>query len=190
MANGSRRHDKESPVDDWLFARDAEGVIILDTNHRILAIDEGAKAILRDPATPSEGVEGPIQVPTEILDSLRNGHSPGIYQRLRFRSGNRTYVCRICSIRSRYDDLPGRVTVLNLTRDLTIAEYVSRIGTEYRLTVREVEALEGVLRGLSSKEVAARMGISPNTVKAFLRLVMGKMGVSSRVGIVAKLFEP
>ena len=44
--------------------------------------------------------------------------------------------------------------------------------------------------GLTSKEVAIRMNISPNTVKAFLRLVMGKMGVTTRAGIVAKLLEP
>jgi DNA-binding CsgD family transcriptional regulator len=30
------------------------------------------------------------------------------------------------------------------------------------------------------------MGISPNTVKAFLRLVMVKMGVSTRSGIVGR----
>ena len=32
-----------------------------------------------------------------------------------------------------------------------------------------------------------RMGISANTVKAFLRLVMGKMKVSTRSGIVGKI---
>jgi len=31
------------------------------------------------------------------------------------------------------------------------------------------------------------MSISPNTVKAFLRLVMFKMGVTSRCGVVGKI---
>jgi len=31
------------------------------------------------------------------------------------------------------------------------------------------------------------MAVSPNTVKAFLRMVMVKMGVSTRAGIVAKV---
>ena len=37
-----------------------------------------------------------------------------------------------------------------------------------------------------TKEIAAHMGISVNTVKAFIRLLMGKMGVTTRSGIVAK----
>ena len=86
--------------------------------------------------------------------------------------------------------IPGCVTVLHLARDLSMADALSQISTEYRLTVREQQALEGVLLGLTSKEVAERMSISPNTVKAFLRMVMGKMGVTSRTGLVAKLFEP
>ena len=41
--------------------------------------------------------------------------------------------------------------------------------------------------GLSSKEIASRMSISPNTVKAFLRVIMVKMGVTSRSGVVGKI---
>ena len=45
------------------------------------------------------------------------------------------------------------------------------------------------MQGLTSKEIAVRMKISPNTVKAFLRLVMVKMKVSTRSGIAGKLKE-
>jgi len=41
--------------------------------------------------------------------------------------------------------------------------------------------------GLTSKEIASRMNISPNTVKAFFRMVMTKMLVSTRSGIVGKI---
>jgi DNA-binding NarL/FixJ family response regulator len=41
--------------------------------------------------------------------------------------------------------------------------------------------------GFCSKEIAARMKISPNTVKAFVHLVMVKMSVSTRSGIIGKL---
>jgi DNA-binding CsgD family transcriptional regulator len=43
------------------------------------------------------------------------------------------------------------------------------------------------MEGLTSKEIAERMKISPSTVKAFLRLVMVKMSVSTRSGIVGKV---
>jgi DNA-binding NarL/FixJ family response regulator len=43
------------------------------------------------------------------------------------------------------------------------------------------------VQGLSSKEIADRMNISSNTVKTFLRLIMIKMGVSSRMAVVRKI---
>ncbi len=53
--------------------------------------------------------------------------------------------------------------------------------------MREREALEYLLEGLSGKEIASRMTVSANTVKAVVRLIMVKMGVSSRLEIVAKI---
>ena len=44
-----------------------------------------------------------------------------------------------------------------------------------------------LIMGLTNKEIADRMGISANTVKGFVRLVMLKMGTSGRSGIVAKV---
>jgi len=44
--------------------------------------------------------------------------------------------------------------------------------------------------GFTSKEIAQRMNISPNTVKAFIRLVMVKMGASTRSGIVGMIVCP
>jgi DNA-binding CsgD family transcriptional regulator len=55
----------------------------------------------------------------------------------------------------------------------------------FHLTHREEEVLTLLLQGLSSKEMAGRMRISLNTVKAFIRLVMIKMGASSRSEIAA-----
>ena len=49
--------------------------------------------------------------------------------------------------------------------------------------------MEFLIQGLSSKEIAYRMNISPNTVKAFFRLVMLKMEVSNRSGIMGKIIQ-
>jgi len=53
-----------------------------------------------------------------------------------------------------------------------IAEIAERFG----LTCREQETVQFLLEGLTSKEIAQRMQNQPNTVKAFIRLVMVKMG--------------
>jgi DNA-binding CsgD family transcriptional regulator len=61
---------------------------------------------------------------------------------------------------------------------------------QFDLTPRELETVTLLVEGLTSKQIAARMNISPNTVKAFLRLVMVKMDVSTRSGIVGKIVDP
>lgn len=66
---------------------------------------------------------------------------------------------------------------------VTIAEVSERFG----LTAREQETVQLLLEGLTSKEIAERMKISPNTVKAFIRLVMVKMNVSTRSGIIGRI---
>jgi DNA-binding CsgD family transcriptional regulator len=58
----------------------------------------------------------------------------------------------------------------------------------FGFTPRENQTVELLLQGLTSKEIATRLEISPNTVKAFVRLVMVKMGVTTRSGIVGKIF--
>ena len=69
---------------------------------------------------------------------------------------------------------------------VTIAEISERFG----LTAREQETVQFLREGFTSKEIAQRMNISPNTVKAFIRLVMVKMGASTRSGIVGMIVCP
>jgi two-component system, NarL family, response regulator YdfI len=53
------------------------------------------------------------------------------------------------------------------------------------LTDRESQVLEGVARGERSKEIAARLGISERTVKAYLASIYDKLGVDSRAAAIA-----
>jgi DNA-binding CsgD family transcriptional regulator len=104
-----------------------------------------------------------------------------------FRSGNRRYNCRVFHLDSTDK---GSLVVLILERYSSRSAALSQLSQEFDLTVREQETVQLLLQGLTSKEIAARMDISPNTVKAFLRLVMVKMGVSTRSGIVGRIVGP
>ncbi len=73
-----------------------------------------------------------------------------------------------------------------LERHITGESALVFLARQFDLTARECETVALLLEGLTSKEIATRMKISPNTVKAFLRLVMLKMDVSTRSGIVGK----
>jgi DNA-binding NarL/FixJ family response regulator len=60
------------------------------------------------------------------------------------------------------------------------------IAEQYRLTKRERQAFSGICNGLTNKELAAWMQIRPSTVKAFIHMIMLKMGVTKRAEIAAR----
>jgi len=53
-------------------------------------------------------------------------------------------------------------------------------------TPREIEVLELVSEGLSNKAVAARLGISDQTVKFHLATISGKLGAVNRTDAVRR----
>ena len=73
-----------------------------------------------------------------------------------------------------------------LERNSRGAFSIGQVSDRFNLTIREREVLQYLLSGLTTKQIASGMVISPNTVKAFLRMIMVKMGVSTRSGIVGK----
>ncbi|MEK4207667.1 MULTISPECIES: helix-turn-helix transcriptional regulator [Paenibacillus] len=60
------------------------------------------------------------------------------------------------------------------------ADMLPIIAEAYDLTKREQHLLEGVIRGLSTKELAAELHISAYTVQDHLKSIFAKAGVSSR----------
>lgn len=62
------------------------------------------------------------------------------------------------------------------------------VSEKFNLTPREQQVLQYLSHGLTTKEIAVGMEISPNTVKNFVRMIMIKMGVSTRSGVVGKAF--
>jgi DNA-binding CsgD family transcriptional regulator len=64
---------------------------------------------------------------------------------------------------------------------------LSEASRRFHLSRRERETVQHLMHGLTTKEVAACMNVSPNTVRQFVRLIMTKMSVTTRSGIVGKL---
>jgi len=55
-----------------------------------------------------------------------------------------------------------------------------------QLTDREVEVLAAVTEGLRNKQIAARLGISENTVKYHLSNILGKVHAESRAELAGR----
>jgi len=164
----------------------------MDLSLNLIACDRGAASILNYPShAAGTGGVSPSYIPLELMDLLRN-RKPTDSGPLKthVRIGICEYVCRAYVLEGSDGIFVQQPMVaLHLERDLSASDAAYEVGTRYHLTEREMEALKGILIGLGSKEVAERMNISPNTVKAFLRLIMIKMGVTTRAGIVAKVLQ-
>src|SRR5450755_1759206 len=166
------------------------GLVLMDLSLNLIAGDRGAASILNYPAKPSASRDSSC-IPLELMDLLRSRKpldSAPLKRHIRI--GLCEYVCRAYVLEGSdgvFVQTP--MVALHLERDLSASDAAHEVGTRYHLTEREMEALKGILIGLGSKEVAERMNISPNTVKAFLRLIMIKMGVTTRAGIVAKVLQ-
>lgn len=58
---------------------------------------------------------------------------------------------------------------------------------QYKLNNREQEIVRLLLSGRANKEIAHNLGLSPNTVKAYMKFLMLKIGVNNRAGIISAL---
>ena len=105
-----------------------------------------------------------------------------------FLSGRRRYTCRSFVVESHDNSAPAMVALVLERRPRDPIDLVA-VSRHFHLSPRESETVLHLIHGLTTKEVAQRMGVSPNTVKQFVRLIMSKMGVTTRSGIVGKLIR-
>jgi DNA-binding CsgD family transcriptional regulator len=173
------------------------GLIVVDASLTVVASNSEALNILTFPDRPENIHHLDAWVANKIRLSLIQGQSPPRFVG-EFHSANRTYLCRSYPVELAGNHKPsnhknnsnqsGGLLIVMLERkggDEMVM--VAQISQRFGLTAREQETVQLLLEGLTSKEIAQRMKISPNTVKAFIRLVMVKMGVSTRSGIIGKI---
>jgi ATP/maltotriose-dependent transcriptional regulator MalT len=65
-------------------------------------------------------------------------------------------------------------------------EKIESLETEASITAREQDVLRLVSIGLSNREIAQRLCVSPGTVKTHLANIFTKLGVTSRTQAVAE----
>jgi DNA-binding CsgD family transcriptional regulator len=166
------------------------GFLLLDNSLDAIASNQEAIKILTYPNAPERIKRLDILLADKIRTGLVNRHPSNGFDFVReFKSGKRRYFCRSFQVETNNKTMP-LLTALLLERSCSGTTAVAQLGQEFELTQREKETVELLVQGLTSKEIANRMNISPNTVKAFLRIVMVKMGVSTRSGILGKAIGP
>jgi DNA-binding CsgD family transcriptional regulator len=167
-----------------------EGIVITDLHLKPIAFNNGAAVILNGSSPLSETAGRPVRLPPEVVEAItsRNGADVSVV-RSHFHKNGATYRCDAYRVQPLSAELAQPVMALLLLKVLSVDDAIGVAAAGYGLTDREQEVFRGILMGDSTKELAARLQISPNTIKAFLRLIMGKMGVTTRSGIFGKLLD-
>lgn len=160
------------------------GLVLLDAQNRVVYHNLHALNILTF-AGAGKKTESLYQAIEALLSARQK--SPSYMPD--FRSGRRRYACRWFVLSHRSGHPEHAVTGLLLERAATGRVDLSAAARQFGLTQREQQTVEFLTLGLTSKEIASRMNISPNTVKAFFRMVMTKMAVSTRSGILGKITQ-
>jgi len=102
-------------------------------------------------------------------------------------SGRRRYLCRSFVLDIPQDDSQCQLVALLMERPVQLHAGLLEANRRFQLSPRESETVRHLTEGLTTKEIAQRMNVSPNTVKQFVRLIMSKMSVTTRSGILGKL---
>jgi DNA-binding CsgD family transcriptional regulator len=151
---------------------EVSGFIMLDSNNYPIAYNTEALRILGLPqpsadAAPSKALF--IQIRNTLIDARTTNYLE------QFISGEEVYRCRAFHLSTGSAEV---MSCLLLERKSPPLADLSTLLEQYELTGREKQAVELLVEGLTSKEIANRMNISPNTIKRFLRLVMARMNIS------------
>jgi DNA-binding CsgD family transcriptional regulator len=180
-----------SPKASTSPAASSPGFILLDPRFRPVAFNAEAVQILSFPTKPERIKSTALFLSDKIRSSLLNGQAANGPEFVHeYKSGQRVYLCRSFRIDCKGESKMPIAGILLLERPASGVTALSELSRQFDLTTRECQTVALLLEGLTSKEIATRMKISPNTVKAFLRLVMVKMSVSTRSGIVGKIIGP
>jgi len=169
----------------------SSGLLVADASLRPILANEEAMAILSYPGPPQQSLADTFHktVRPRLISAQNSPVNGKQAPFMKFKSGRRTYFCRAFALDNKAKGAGGVATLIVLERAMSGPPALSQVSRRFHLTQREQQAVALLLQGFSNKEMAKDMGISANTVKAFLRMASIKMGVSSRSGIVTRFLE-
>lgn len=166
---------------------DSEGFLLLNSNLSPIFFNRTAAEILSYPQKVDVHKNFDDYLASRVRANLLLGESLRAPQLVsEFKSGRRLYQCRMYRVNALVQGDERCWLAIILERGSNKSFSIEQVSEKFHLSTREREVLPHLLNGLTTKEIASGMDISPNTVKVFLRMIMVKMGVSTRSGIVGK----
>jgi DNA-binding CsgD family transcriptional regulator len=131
----------------------------------------------------------------DIFEEYRSGklssggqhERKGMWHIAMLASHKRKYLVKAIVLTGNPASLEGKQYLFTLERVSSKSVNLPMIFRQYKLSNREREIVQLLLMGHSNKEIARDLHLSENTVKGYMKLLMGKLGVNNRAGIIATL---
>jgi DNA-binding CsgD family transcriptional regulator len=164
------------------------GMLIVDSDLNILTMTSSAERWLAELADGCPGLPDAVR---SVVGYVRQLHDSGSADdqlpraRVRGTSG-RWLVIHASRAIETGSESANTAVIIEEARPSEIAPLI--IGA-YGLSPREARVTSLVLQGLSTKEIAAEIHLSPYTVQDHLKVIFAKAGVRSRRELVATIFE-
>jgi DNA-binding CsgD family transcriptional regulator len=184
IARGLRRAVL-SPSDAMPAVRRA-GIVLLDREGGVVSATREATEWLGelDPAVlASDASDLPLPFHGAVaarMRAAREGSVPALRARMRTRTGVWLLMHGAA--------LEGTDQLALIIEPAKAADVAPLIVEAYGLTPRELDVTRAIARGLGTAEIAAHLHLSAHTVRDHVKVVFGKVGVSSRGELVHKVF--
>lgn len=157
-------------------------VIVLDANDEITATTPGAARVLEALRTSFDERELPAHVRAAATKARWGRATTTVSTRMLDGNGN--------WLRLHVTPIEGEVGSVAVLVERARPNDLARLLLDsYGLTHRETEIVLLLARGLSDKEIAAELALSPHTVRDHVKTIYEKSRVGSRGELVATLFS-
>ena len=167
---------------------DTVGLVLIDASLHPVYVNSTARQVISYAVGKDRLSQTDLcaAIRTKVVE-IKDGHVPSEATLI---SGRRKYACRALPLERGQPVGKQAYYALIFERVSRRRESLRRMVEEYGLTPREREIASLLTEGLTSKEIAQRLNISPHTVKGYLNFLMRKVGVTTRSGIVGMLGNP
>jgi len=166
------------------------GMLIVDDNLKILTVTANAEQWLRELTDDFPRLPVP-EVIRSVVARVRQLHDSDVphdlIPRARVRGATgRWLVIYASRVRENGEQSANTAVIIEEAKPAEIAPLIIQA---YGLSPREARVTSLVLQGLSTRDIAAEIHLSPYTVQDHLKAIFAKAGVRSRRELVARIFD-
>jgi len=169
-------------------APNGPGMLIVDDDLNVLTTTPNAERWLRELTDRGPGLPDAVR---SVVASVRQLHDDDVpddrIPRARVRGISGRWLAIYASRTHETDPRSANTAVI--IQEAKPSEIAPLIIDAYGLSPREARVTRLALQGLSTKDIASEISVSPYTVQDYLKAIFAKVGVRSRRELVATIFD-